>query len=629
MKNWSLHIVLIIFSTLTAVGQPFSACFTTNKPKGCAPFKIQASDCSGQVPARRKYNFGTDNVKYSDSSYTYTQPGIYTVTQYVDDGFGSVSTTTQTIEIVPPTYKLSYELKVCAGGQAILTVTDNIDNQYVYDFGEAGKPGNTGFLAPFTPYTYTYSPGDNTPKNVRVMTFNLSCQTVDTTIIPITSLVQPDFRKVEVLSQSATGSISLTFNTSPGQRYFIQRSDNNNSTYSNIDTLYSPAASSQVLTYSGLNTATSQYCFRILSYDDCNPPVPSQDICSVINTVTAGNNQNNISWAPHLAGNVLSYDISKNNAFLISTTSNSYSDNAVNCGGNYCYTLTGQLTGGLTTVSAAQCVTAVSTNIPPAVANLKSSVAGNTVAVTWDKPVAAVTKYNVYRSQNGSSYSLLTSTTTNAYTDGSVSVPGNTYCYQVDYTDSCNNSAPVSVTSCPLILEVTTDPVNTGQNNLSWTSYSGSWNPTSYIIEKLDANGTVLSSSIVGIAFAEVDIVPVSSAQTVRYRIKAVSSTGEYSYSNIAEIKYEGAVYLPNAFTPNGDHNNDTFTAKGKFIKDFRLTVFNRWGEVVYFTEDMNEGWDGFYQNTLAAPDAYAYLVEATDIWDKKITRRGSVTLLR
>lgn len=90
-------------------------------------------------------------------------------------------------------------------------------------------------------------------------------------------------------------------------------------------------------------------------------------------------------------------------------------------------------------------------------------------------------------------------------------------------------------------------------------------------------------------------------------------------------------IYIPNAFSPNGDGINDTFLIKGEFITEFKMLIYDRWGNVVYKTDDLNEWWDGTANggNEKAQIDVYVYVIEATDIKSKKHTYRGTVTLLR
>jgi len=87
--------------------------------------------------------------------------------------------------------------------------------------------------------------------------------------------------------------------------------------------------------------------------------------------------------------------------------------------------------------------------------------------------------------------------------------------------------------------------------------------------------------------------------------------------------------FTPNAFSPNGDGNNDLFQVFGEDIKTIDMKVFNRWGEEVYSTTNSMAGWDGSYKGQLQMPGVYTYIVAITYLDNSQETRKGTVTLLR
>ncbi|MCA6364357.1 MAG: gliding motility-associated C-terminal domain-containing protein [Bacteroidetes bacterium] len=82
----------------------------------------------------------------------------------------------------------------------------------------------------------------------------------------------------------------------------------------------------------------------------------------------------------------------------------------------------------------------------------------------------------------------------------------------------------------------------------------------------------------------------------------------------ITGIAGEGSLYIPNTFTPNGDGNNDRFTAYGEGITDFRLLIFDRWGLLLYETTDIVNGWNGTYKGNTVQIDTYVYQIEYRSI---------------
>jgi gliding motility-associated-like protein len=89
--------------------------------------------------------------------------------------------------------------------------------------------------------------------------------------------------------------------------------------------------------------------------------------------------------------------------------------------------------------------------------------------------------------------------------------------------------------------------------------------------------------------------------------------------------------YIPNTFTPNGDGVNDLFTGTGVGIKKFKMWIYDRWGEMVYYTDDITKGWDGSIKGKLieSKMDVYQWKVIVTDLLGKDHPYVGHVTQLR
>lgn len=94
-------------------------------------------------------------------------------------------------------------------------------------------------------------------------------------------------------------------------------------------------------------------------------------------------------------------------------------------------------------------------------------------------------------------------------------------------------------------------------------------------------------------------------------------------------------VYIPNAFSPNGDGVNDFTMLIGVAVSDLHLQIFNRWGEMVYETYDLNAmnntsvGWDGKQNGQDAEIGTYVYVLEATGEDGSELFRQGNITLVR
>ena len=92
----------------------------------------------------------------------------------------------------------------------------------------------------------------------------------------------------------------------------------------------------------------------------------------------------------------------------------------------------------------------------------------------------------------------------------------------------------------------------------------------------------------------------------------------------------EPYIFVPNAFTPNGDKNNDYFIVRFSDATELEFIVWDRWGEIVYQTTDINAlGWDGSFKGKDATPDSYAWYVRIKCGNGNKYVKKGNVTLLK
>ena len=98
-----------------------------------------------------------------------------------------------------------------------------------------------------------------------------------------------------------------------------------------------------------------------------------------------------------------------------------------------------------------------------------------------------------------------------------------------------------------------------------------------------------------------------------------------------AQVRVEGnfSIYIPNAFTPNGDGRNDYFTGYGIGIRSYKMNIYNRWGELIFTSNDVDIPWDGKVNSTLVQNDVYIYRIELTDEFGSDHVYLGEVTLVR
>jgi len=193
--------------------------------------------------------------------------------------------------------------------------------------------------------------------------------------------------------------------------------------------------------------------------------------------------------------------------------------------------------------------------------------------------------------------------------------------YSVTGTDAngCKNSASTTITIVPLPL------VNAGYDTIIYRDTYGflngntnaqnfSWSPDIYL-----SNDNVLNTRI-------------EPAKTQQYVLTGTSDFGCVNYDTVLIIVETNTILLiPTAFSPNGDGVNDVFRILRtlNIQKLLGFSVYNRWGEQVFTTNNIDDGWDGTFRNTEQELGVYVWTVEALTKDNEKVLRKGNVTLLR
>ena len=94
-------------------------------------------------------------------------------------------------------------------------------------------------------------------------------------------------------------------------------------------------------------------------------------------------------------------------------------------------------------------------------------------------------------------------------------------------------------------------------------------------------------------------------------------------------VNFIEGIGVPQAFSPNGDENNDILFVKGYGIDQLNFKVFNRYGQLVFETSDQNIGWDGKFKGRDENPGVFAWVLEYTFITGKSGVTSGNTTLIR
>lgn len=143
-----------------------------------------------------------------------------------------------------------------------------------------------------------------------------------------------------------------------------------------------------------------------------------------------------------------------------------------------------------------------------------------------------------------------------------------------------------------------------------------SWTPTTGLSDPNIANPIVTTGAI---------------GDVVQYQVTTSTVAGCKGFGYVTVKVYKGPdIYVPTGFTPNGDGKNDRFTPYPVGIKTLRFfRVYNRWGQLVFSTTRLHEGWDGKINGVVQQTGTFVWMVEVVTDQDKVITKKGTVTLIR
>ncbi len=116
------------------------------------------------------------------------------------------------------------------------------------------------------------------------------------------------------------------------------------------------------------------------------------------------------------------------------------------------------------------------------------------------------------------------------------------------------------------------------------------------------------------------------------YRVVAIQNQNEniISISNTIGVEKPLTLYAPNAFSPDGDGVNDHFQIRGQGVEDYNLEIYNRWGQMVFQSENINTRWNGEYRGKQVPIGTYVYQVKSISVSGNEVmVKDGFVALVR
>ncbi len=601
--------------------------FEVDYIKGCAPLTVNITQV-GLPGLTRTYDYDRDGLFEGNlTTYTFTTPGTYTILEIVANQLPRDDSIT--IEVIEP-LEPEYTVRNCANNNVKIDITDTYYDRFFIDFGDGTNLTiNQGDNVP--PHNYGVPNSYNITVRGIMNGARDNCAERIVNINTVNNLVPASINSLNVTTiDPGTGSLVLSYGLNPDIVYELEQAVNQAQNFQMVEVLTEPT----LKIVENLNTRDNYYCYRISATDVCSGiTIYSDTICSVLLDAVAQDNNNNLSWTTENL-NFSNYTVVRDNnpiSVINNAAQTTYDDGNVVCNQNYCYQLVNNYANGLISTSGQQCLTAFSTDIPDPIQDITSSVINNEINIIWDIPTNETpARYFIYKSVNNAPSVLVDSVDNNNYTDNDVNIPADTYCYNISYKDQCGNTSLLSPATCPIILTGSLESNN--QVSLTWTDYQGwSLGINQYFVDIFDNEGNLLGSVPVGNTLSFLDDALLRGSQILFYQIRAVSNdaTPRESVSNLYRVQLEVLIFLPNAFTPNGDGLNDFFEAKGLFFQSFSMKIFNRWGELIFVSDNADVGWDGTFNGKLMPEATYVYRVDVTDFTGMKSSRSGGVLLLR
>jgi gliding motility-associated-like protein len=504
--------------------------------------------------------------------------------------------------------------------------------------------------------------------NYRVTNSNTYCASVSSvdgkTFSDVIPPYPPTIRSVTVDTSLNVGTIRWNPSRPNDTRGYIILK-NIGGSWVPIDTVYGINNTSYV--YSLSNAGNESECFGVAAFDSCyygtpltpNTSAMSNPHCSVYvqQAYRACDKTITFNWNSYSgwSSGVLTYHIleSINGSQPTtkgSTSGNSFTLNNVKADSTYCVV-----------------IQAISQNLSDS--SLSNKICTNTIypyisdtnylqTVTVDDenkidlkifttPSNTIKGYTIYKStDNGSTFNEIgfapNSSSPILFSDRNVNTSVRNYAYKGIAKDSCNNGTNQETnTSQTILLEA-----NINQSNykvtISWTPYS-SWdgNIREYNIYRKTGNGTafLLATLPSTVTTFEDDLsrfYNASSDGNFCYYVEAVENINSYliseiSLSNETCVSPKELIYIPNAFTPNSDGTNDYFLPIIGFADytTYSLRIFNRLGQEVFTTTDINTGWDGFHDGETVTNEIFLYTVLIETAEGKPISKSGTVLVVR
>ncbi len=607
-----------------------SAAFQVDEIKGCAPLTVTILDTNlittGECTAVKPCLMSADtNAPPQSNQFTiiYPQPGTFKLSVlYQNIGADDIIIT------VDPDIQPAFEVYTCSGLQTSIKITDKTYDQYFIDFNsdginEVAMPNANNQTA-----SHNFGVAGNFNISVKGKDIN-SADNCTAKVQAFTSVATLPVPQITTLAAVDATQLKLDFTPLTNIQFKLEIAVNNSTTFQQFQTLYGVSS----VTIPNLNTDGNFYCFRLSAFDPCtNTNTYSFPVCSQDFDLSIASGVNKLTWATSGLG-VITTEIQRQDLTytLIPGSPSSFNDVDVVCTFTYCYNVVNIYNNGTRSKSLRKCGAAFTTNNPSPIDNTSSVVSTDGVKLTWKQdPLFNPFEYTIQRSQNNEGFSVLGKTPVTEFTDRGYNTES-TFCYRINYTDLCENQSQQGTLICPIRLSASLD--NKNAITLRWSKLKGWKNGVkNYSVQKFDKSGGLMSTINAGSDTVFVDDQLDLVNQVVQYRVLADASEAGItaSVSNQVVVTKSANLFYPTAFTPDGTGpvENETFSVFGQYIVKMELKIFDRWGAMIYFTDE-KKPWDGTQSGRAMPQGTYVWVAQITDQTGRNFSQEGTIVILR
>ncbi|WP_254412933.1 T9SS type B sorting domain-containing protein [Dyadobacter diqingensis] len=561
------------------------------------------------------------------NTHTYTKLGTYTILQ-LGSANGTGFSLCKQVKVLE-NRKVNATLKISCGTYALVTIADDEITQ-AYDYIEInwGPAWGTKVWKKGEALTVNQAYFDAIPNITVQGKYTASCSGDINILTPENADNSVEAIQIKRVEMQQDGRIALLYEGLDGVSTEIFYGDNG--VFKTTDIIRSQKQPGNLTIDKNLNPE-NQYTVKLVS-ENCGGKKDSREVGTMVLKATALEGEIELEWNQYAnKSEFAAYNLLRDDVVIKSFQSVDevkWTDKDLDCNKEYVYQIVA-LTSLARSFSAAKTVK-TTTSAPEKITKASVTVeAGNMVAadvVLEGKGLTGTYNLIVERAEQGSADFKQVSGVQNQvihFEDKGVNTSGTSYCYRFSYENSCPLRSEFSDPVCTILLRQT-------PTSLTWNDA----NPfteglDSYDVIQTDANAGTAGLPVGLDTSYDLDLNNLVNAD-YSFQIRAHAKSGNLlSFSNLVRYDRKPVILIPDAFTPNGDTHNDLLEVKGVFVSSFKISVFNRWGQVVFQSDDMTDAWDGKIKGVDAPAGYYTYKTEIIDVYDQPFAKSGTVLLIR